>query len=168
TCARPSSRSTTRILPSLCARKSLSKAPNFTHERSASMPAPADRLSKLPAYVFAVVGDRLRDMQAAGIDVIRLDIGSPDAPPPSEVVDKLYEAAKKPGNHGYSGYRGLGLFREAVARYYQRRFNVTLDPNTEILPLLGSKEGIVNLCLAYCDEGDAALIPNIGYPSYMQ
>lgn len=132
------------------------------------MPAPAERLSKLPAYVFAVVGDRLRDMQAAGIDVIRLDIGSPDAPPPTDVVDKLYEAAQRPGNHGYSGYRGLGQFREAVARYYQRRFNVTLDPNTEILPLLGSKEGIVNLCLAYCDQGDAALIPNIGYPSYMQ
>lgn len=118
--------------------------------------------------MFAVIGDRLRDMQQAGVDVIRLDIGSPDAPPPSDVIDKLYEAAKKPQNHGYSGYRGLAKFREAVANYYQRRFNVTLDPGSEILPLLGSKEGIVNLCLAYCDTGDAALIPNIGYPSYMQ
>ncbi|MBP6297716.1 MAG: aminotransferase class I/II-fold pyridoxal phosphate-dependent enzyme [Anaerolineae bacterium] len=132
------------------------------------MPAPAERLSRLPAYLFAVIGDRLRDMQAEGIDVIRLDIGSPDAPPPAAVVDKLYDAARNPSNHGYSGYRGLGRFREAVARYYLRRFNVTLDPGSEVLPLIGSKEGIANLCLAYCDKGDAALIPNIGYPSYMQ
>lgn len=132
------------------------------------MPAPAERLSRLPAYLFAVIGDRLRDMQAAGIDVIRLDIGSPDGPPPDEVIEVLHKSAQKPGNHGYSGYRGLAKFREAVARYYQRRFNVTVDPNTEVLPLLGSKEGIVNLCLAYCDVGDNVLIPNIGYPSYMQ
>ncbi|MCU0474649.1 MAG: aminotransferase class I/II-fold pyridoxal phosphate-dependent enzyme, partial [Anaerolineae bacterium] len=129
---------------------------------------PATRLSNLPTYVFAGIGDRIRVMQQAGIKVIRLDIGSPDAPPPTDVVDALYTAASKAGTHGYSGYRGLPAFREAVARYYQRRFGVTLNPNTEVLPLIGSKEGIVNLCMGYCDRGDTALIPDVGYPSYMQ
>lgn len=132
------------------------------------MPKPAQRLSNLPTYVFASIGDRIRQMQKSGAKVLRLDIGSPDAPPPTEVVDALHEAASMPSMHGYSGYRGLATFREAVARYYQRRFGVTLDPDKEILPLIGSKEGIVNLCMAYCDTGDTALIPDIGYPSYMQ
>lgn len=132
------------------------------------MPAPAQRLSNLPTYVFASIGDRIRSMQQAGMKVIRLDIGSPDAPPPMEVVEALHAAAAKPGTHGYAGYRGLPAFREAVARYYQRRFGVTVNPNTEVLPLIGSKEGIVNLCLAYLDRGDLALIPDVGYPSYMQ
>lgn len=132
------------------------------------MPAPAHRLSTLPTYVFAGIGDRIRVMQQSGLKVLRLDIGSPDAPPPSDVVDALYEAASMPSTHGYAGYRGLPAFREAVARYYQRRFGVTVNPNTEVLPLIGSKEGIVNLCMAYCDRGDLALIPDVGYPSYMQ
>jgi LL-diaminopimelate aminotransferase len=132
------------------------------------MPAPAHRLSNLPTYVFASIGDRIRSMQQAGVKVIRLDIGSPDAPPPMEVVEALHAAAARPGTHGYAGYRGLPAFREAVARYYQRRFGVTVNPNTEVLPLIGSKEGIVNLCLAYLDRGDLALIPDVGYPSYMQ
>lgn len=132
------------------------------------MPVPAQRLSNLPTYVFASIGDRIRSMQQAGVKVIRLDIGSPDAPPPMDVVEALHAAAAKPGNHGYAGYRGLPAFREAVARYYQRRFGVTVNPNTEVLPLIGSKEGIVNLCLAYLDRGDLALIPDVGYPSYMQ
>lgn len=132
------------------------------------MPAPAQRLSNLPTYVFASIGDRIRSMQQAGMKVIRLDIGSPDAPPPMEVVEALHAAAAKPGTHGYAGYRGLPAFREAVAHYYQRRFGVTVNPNTEVLPLIGSKEGIVNLCLAYLDRGDLALIPDVGYPSYMQ
>ncbi len=132
------------------------------------MPVVAQRLLNLPTYVFAGIGDRIRIMQQAGIKILRLDIGSPDAPPPSDVVDALYAAAAKPSTHGYAGYRGLPAFREAVARYYQRRFGVKINPDTEVLPLIGSKEGIVNLCMAYCDRGDLALIPDVGYPSYMQ
>jgi LL-diaminopimelate aminotransferase len=132
------------------------------------MPLVAQRLNNLPPYVFAVIGERIRAMQTQGIDVIRLDIGSPDLPPPEGAVDSLALSANQPGNHGYSGYRGIPEFRKAVARYYQRRFGVALDPEKEVLPLLGSKEGIVNLCLAYLDRGDVNLVPDIGYPSYSQ
>ncbi|MBC8097913.1 MAG: aminotransferase class I/II-fold pyridoxal phosphate-dependent enzyme [Armatimonadetes bacterium] len=132
------------------------------------MPQPADRLNNLPTYVFAAIGEQLRLMEAQGIDVIRLDIGSPDLPPPAHVVEELAHAAHHADNHGYSGYRGLPRFRQAMARYYQQRFNVTLDADKQILPLIGSKEGIVNLCLAYLDRGDIVLIPDVGYPSYMQ
>jgi LL-diaminopimelate aminotransferase len=132
------------------------------------MPPSAARLDRLPPYVFAVLNERLRGMETAGIDVIRLDIGSPDMPPPDFVVERLYHAAQNADNHGYSGYRGLAAYREAVARYYQRRFGVTIDPDKHVLPLLGSKEGIVNLCLAYADQGDVILIPDVSYPSYAQ
>lgn len=132
------------------------------------MPAPANRLSNLPSYVFAVIGDRLRAMEKEGKDVIRLDVGSPDLPPPPAVIETLYASASRPDRHGYSGYRGTPQFREAVSRYYQARFEVNLDPDSEILPLIGSKEGIVNLCLAYLDKGDTVIIPDVGYPSYAQ
>lgn len=132
------------------------------------MPAHASRLDNLPPYVFAVLGERLREMEIQGIDVIRLDIGSPDMPPPQHVIDRLYQSACNPDNHGYSGYRGIPPFRQAVTGYYHRRFGVEIDPDKQVLPLLGSKEGIVNLCLAYLDRGDLVLIPDIGYPSYMQ
>jgi LL-diaminopimelate aminotransferase len=130
------------------------------------MPAQSNRLANLPPYVFAVLGERLRDMQKQGIDVIRLDIGSPDLPPADNVIQSMTDTMKRPEVHGYAGYRGTPAFRQAIARYYQRRFNVTIDPETEVLPLIGSKEGIVNLCLAYLDHGDTALVPDIGYPAY--
>jgi len=130
------------------------------------MPQSANRLTKLPPYIFAVQGQRIQEMIANGQDVISLDIGSPDLPPPKAVIEALSASAHHPNNHGYSGYRGIPAFRQAVARYYQRRFDVTLDPEREILPLIGSKEGIVNLCLGYLDRGDIALVPDIGYPSY--
>lgn len=130
------------------------------------MPKTAERLSKLPPYVFSVIGDRLQQMSKQGIDVIRLDIGSPDLPPPPHVVDALDKSARDDTKHGYTGYRGLGAFRAATAKYYKQRFNVDLNPDTEVLPLIGSKEGIVNLTMAYVDRGDIALVPNIGYPSY--
>lgn len=132
------------------------------------MPAPAQRLSNLPNYVFAVIGDRIRAMEKDGKDVIRLDVGSPDMPPPDAVIESLYASAKRGDKHGYAGYRGTPQFREAMSRYYQRRFEVELNPDTEILPLIGSKEGIVNLCFAYLDKGDTVIIPDIGYPSYAQ
>lgn len=131
-------------------------------------PIPAQRLSALPSYVFAVIGDRIRAMEKAGVDVIRLDIGSPDLPPPQPVIEALYQSACKPDAHGYSGYRGTPRFRQAIAHYYQQRFGVTLDPETEVLPVLGSKEGIVNLMMGYIDNGDGVLLPDVGYPSYSQ
>jgi LL-diaminopimelate aminotransferase len=127
---------------------------------------PAARLSQLPPYPFAVINQRVRELTAQGIDVINLDVGSPDAPPPDFVIAALAQSAADPKKHGYSGYKGTPGFRAAVARYYARRFGVTLDPEREILPLVGSKEGIVNFCLTYLDRGDIALVPEIGYPSY--
>jgi len=130
------------------------------------MPKIAKRLENLPTYVFAQIGANIQELQAKGIDVIRLDIGNPDLPPASNVIDALKHHASLDNNHGYSGYRGIASYREAVARYYQKRFGVTLNPDTEVLPLIGTKEGIVNLTMAYIDHGDIALVPSLGYPSY--
>lgn len=130
------------------------------------MPAKSDRMRSLPPYIFSVIGDRIKQMQSEGIDIIRLDIGSPDMPPPKNVVDKLQESAYDPSKHGYSGYRGIPMFRQAMAKYYKKRFSVDLHPDDQVLPLLGSKEGIINLMLAYVDRGDSVLVPDIGYPSY--
>mgnify|MGYP005845093409 FL=1 len=130
------------------------------------MPAPAKRLQQLPPYFFAVLGQRIQELLAQGKDIINLDVGSPDMPPPPAVIEALTESARKPNHHGYTGYRGTSSFRQAVARYYQRRFGVDLDPEREVLPVIGTKEGIVNLALAYLDKGDVVLVPDVGYPSY--
>lgn len=130
------------------------------------MPEVARRLNQLPEYVFAMISRKVSEMENAGIDIVRMDIGSPDLPPPTFVMDALDKSARNPNHHGYSGYRGIPRFRQAIARYYQKRFDVALNAETEILPLIGSKEGIVNLIMAYIDQGDIALVPAIGYPSY--
>lgn len=130
------------------------------------MPVVADRIKDFKPYIFAVISQKVREMQQSGIDVIRMDIGSPDLPPADFTLDKLDESARNPKHHGYSGYRGTPSFREAVARYYDKRFGVSIDPEKEVLPLIGSKEGIVNFAFAYLDRGDIALVPGIGYPSY--
>lgn len=130
------------------------------------MPQPSSRIQNLPVYVFAEIGAKVRQLEITGADIIRLDMGNPDMPPDDSVVNALYEHATSPSNHGYSGYRGISSFREAVARFYKRRFNVELNAETEVLPLIGTKEGIVNLTMAYISDGDVALIPDIGYPSY--
>lgn len=130
------------------------------------MPSQSQRLSNLPPYVFAVISERIRQLEKSGTDIVRLDIGNPDMPPPDHVIEELAKSAQQPGNHGYGGYRGTPGFRQAVADYYQQRFGVTVDPETEVLPLIGSKEGIVNLALAFLDKGDVALVPDVGYPSY--
>jgi LL-diaminopimelate aminotransferase len=130
------------------------------------MLVPADRLNNLPPYPFAALNQRVRELNAAGRDVINIDVGNPDMPPPDAVIAALSDSARKPGVHGYAGYKGTPAFRAAVARYYARRFEVALDPETQVMPLLGSKEGIVNLTLAYLDRGDSALIPAISYPAY--
>ena len=131
-----------------------------------SIPASADRLKALPPYAFAVLTQRVRELNAQGLDVIGLDIGSPDMPPPASVIEALEESASHPGHHSYGGYKGTTEFRAAIADYYHYRFGVMLNPETQVMPLIGSKEGIVNLSLAYLDRGDLAIVPEIGYPSY--
>jgi LL-diaminopimelate aminotransferase len=128
----------------------------------------ASRVRNLPPYPFAVLGQRIKQLNAnGGKPIIRMDVGSPDLPPPDFVINKLAEVAARPDVHGYSGYRGIPVFRQAVADYYQKRFNVNLDPDNEVLPLLGSKEGIVNLALATVNDGDVVLLPSLAYPAYI-
>jgi LL-diaminopimelate aminotransferase len=126
----------------------------------------AKRVVNLPPYVFAGLEKRLAEIVAAGKDVIRLDIGSPDQPPAPHIIEALYQSAKDPTHHGYAGFFGTPQLRKAIADYYLRRFDVQLDPKTEVLPLIGSKEGIFNLAWAYVDPGDVVLIPDPGYPTY--
>jgi LL-diaminopimelate aminotransferase len=126
----------------------------------------AGRLLNLPPYPFARWATRISAARQSGLDVIRLDIGSPDLAPPGEVVEALCLSAQWPDRHGYPGYRGIPELREAVAAYYRRRFDVALDPETQVVPLLGSKEGIVNLALACLDPGDLALVPDPSYAPY--
>jgi len=127
---------------------------------------PAQRLRNLPPYPFARWEGIVNGVKARGVDVIRLDIGNPDLPPDDAVIEALYASAKRSEVHGYSGYRGLPTLRRAIADYYARRFNVTLDPDKQVVPLIGSKEGIVNMALAWLDGGDLALLPDPGYAPY--
>jgi LL-diaminopimelate aminotransferase len=127
---------------------------------------PSKRLSRLPPYLFAELERKIAEKKAAGVDVISLGIGDPDAATPDFVVEALGEAARDPGTHQYPSNRGRPELREAVARFYGRRFGVELDPDTEIVPALGAKECIFNLNLAFLDPGDAALAADPGYPVY--
>jgi LL-diaminopimelate aminotransferase len=124
------------------------------------------RLERIPPYLFAQLERKIAEKKAQGIDVISLGIGDPDTPTPSFVVDALREAATDPGTHQYPSNRGRPEFREAVAAFYDRRFGVTLDPATEIIPGLGAKETVFNLNLAFLDPGDVALAADPGYPVY--
>ena len=126
----------------------------------------ANRLLNTPPYYFARWAACVEDARRQGMDVIRLDIGNPDMPPPDEVIETLYRSARHPDYHGYPGYRGLPALREAIAGYYERRFGVTLDPDSQIVPLIGSKEGIVHIALACLDPGDMVLVPDPGYAPY--
>ena len=127
---------------------------------------PAKRLSNLPPYLFAQLGQRIAKLRAQGVDVIRLDIGSPDMPPDDEIIEALTRSARRPDSHGYAGYYGLPELRQAIADYYARCFGVDLDSEGEVLPLIGSKEGLANLSLAFLDPGDLALVPDPAYPTY--
>ncbi|MBN1248147.1 MAG: aminotransferase class I/II-fold pyridoxal phosphate-dependent enzyme [Anaerolineae bacterium] len=126
----------------------------------------AERLATLPPYPFALWSAQVAQIERRGVDVIRLDIGNPDLAPPEPVIAALCASAREPSHHGYGGYRGLATLRRAMAEYYARRFGVALDPDAEVLPLLGSKEGIVNLALACLDPGDVVLVPDPGYAPY--
>ncbi len=124
------------------------------------------RIKQLPPYLFAEI-DRLKEeVIAKGMDVIDLGVGDPDIPTPNEIVEAAKKALEKPENHRYPSYVGMYEFRKAVADWYKRRFGVELDPNTEVVSLIGSKEGIAHLPLAYIDSGDYALVPDPGYPVY--
>jgi LL-diaminopimelate aminotransferase len=126
----------------------------------------AERVSNLPPYVFARVGRRIRKLQSQGHDVIRLDIGSPDLPPPAFIIEALARSANDRSHHGYGGFYGTPQLRQAMTTYYQRRFGVELDPETEVATLIGSKEGIANTALAFVNQGDTVLVPDPGYPTY--
>ncbi len=126
----------------------------------------AARIERLPAYLFAELDRKVAARRAAGVDVISLGIGDPDLPSPPHVVEALAEAARDPSTHRYPSYYGLPAFREAIAGFYERRFGVGLDPDTEVLPLIGSKEGLAHLSFALIDRGDRALVPDPGYPVY--
>lgn len=123
-------------------------------------------MQSLPPYLFSVFHEKKKKLQAHGVDVIDLGIGAPDLPTPEFITERLKEEVTKPENHRYSPYEGSMEFREAVASFYQRQYNVTLDPDTEILTLIGSKEGIAHLISAVIDQGDGVLVPDPGYPVY--
>jgi LL-diaminopimelate aminotransferase len=126
----------------------------------------AHRIEKLPAYLFAEISRKIAEKRSQGVDVISFAIGDPDLPTPGHIVDALAEAARDPANHRYPESEGLPELREAIARWYGRRFGVGLDPAREVLPLIGSKEGIGHIALCFIDPGDVALVPDPGYPVY--
>jgi LL-diaminopimelate aminotransferase len=126
----------------------------------------ARRIESLPSYLFAELDRKLEAKRAEGVDVISLGVGDPDLPTPDHIVAAMREAVGDPSTHRYPSYWGSLDFRGAVARWYRTRFDVELDPASEIMALIGSKEGIGHIALAYVDPGDEALIPDPGYPVY--
>ncbi len=127
---------------------------------------PSRRLDLIPPYLFAELERKIAAKRAAGVDVISLGIGDPDRPTPAIIVDAMQEAVTEPETHRYPANRGRPDFREAVADFYMRRFDVELDPATQIMPAIGAKECIFNLNLAFLDPGEAALSADPGYPVY--
>jgi LL-diaminopimelate aminotransferase len=126
----------------------------------------AKRIEKLPPYLFAEIDRNVSAARARGADIISFGVGDPDLPTPGHVVEALAKAARDPSTHRYPSYTGLPEFRVAIADYYRTRFGVHLDPDTQIQPLIGSKEGIFHLAVAFIDPGDVALVPDPGYPVY--
>jgi len=126
----------------------------------------ATRIKTLPPYLFAAIEKMKQEAIARGVDIINLGIGDPDLPTPIPIIESLANAAKNPKHHQYPSYEGMLSFRKAVAGWYKRRFNVTLDPANEVLTLIGSKEGIGHVHLAFVNPGDVVLVPSPGYPVY--
>lgn len=129
---------------------------------------PAQRLHKLPPYVFARLDELKTRTRERGLDLIDLGMGNPDGPTPAAVVEAAQKAIADASNHGYPPFEGTSNFREAIANWYYRRYSVQLDPNGEALPLLGSKEGLTHLALAYVDPGDIVLVPSPAYPAHFR
>ena len=126
----------------------------------------AKRIEKLPPYLFYEINKRIAEKRSQGIDVISLAIGDPDLPTPQYILDSMWKAAQDPVNHRYPESDSLPELRQAVAGWYQKRFGLSFDPDKEILPLIGSKEGIGHIALCFIDPGDIALVPDPGYPVY--
>ncbi|WNR43584.1 aminotransferase class I/II-fold pyridoxal phosphate-dependent enzyme [Paenibacillus roseipurpureus] len=124
------------------------------------------RLQQLGSAIFSEVAEWKREVMNQGVDVIDLGIGSPDLPPSSRILAAITEAVQNPANYGYPTSEGSLAFREAVAKWYQYRFGVELNPETEILTLMGSQDGLAHLALSLCDPGDVAIVPDPGYPIY--
>jgi LL-diaminopimelate aminotransferase len=126
----------------------------------------AKRMDNLPPYLFAEIDRKKALKQAEGVDVISLGIGDPDRPTPQRIIDAMAEAIKNPKNHQYPSYSGSLPYRKACAEWMKRRFDVDVDPTTEVLALIGSKEGIAHIFPAIVDNGDYVLVPGVGYPVY--
>ena len=126
----------------------------------------AQRIQNLPPYLFAEIDRLKREVAARGVSLISLGIGDPDTPTPPHIVARLAEAAKNPANHRYPDYEGMPAFRAAAAAWMQRRHGVTVNPDTEVVSLIGSKEGVANMAVAFVDPGDIVLVPDPGYPVY--
>ncbi len=126
----------------------------------------AERLKKLPPYLFKEIDRKKAEVKARGVDVIDLGVGDPDIPTPPHIIQALKTAVDNPAHHRYPSYSGMTAFREAVAQWYEERFGVELDPNTEVVSLIGSKEGIAHFPLAFVNPGDMALVPTPAYPVY--
>jgi len=127
---------------------------------------PADRISSFKPYFFASLGKKIASLKSSGMDVIRLDMGAPDLPPEDFIVDALVQNARRADAHSYTPMGGSPAFKQAVADYYMDRFEVSFDPKTEIIGLIGSKEGVFNLSQVILNPGDVALVPDPGYPVY--
>lgn len=127
---------------------------------------PAKRVSTVQEYYFSRNNRRLDAMRKSGVDIINLGIGSPDMPPAKEVIDTLSTEAAKPNVHGYQSYIGIPELREAYSNWYKEWYGVELNPANEVLPLIGSKEGIMHIMMAFINEGDGVLVPDPGYPTY--
>ena len=128
----------------------------------------AQRLNTLPAYVFARLDELKAKAREQGLDLIDLGMGNPDGPPPQPVIEAAIAALANPQNHGYPPFEGTASFRKAITNWYQRRYDVLLDSDSEALPLLGSKEGLTHLALAYINPGDVVLVPSPTYPAHFR
>ncbi|MDN5347333.1 MAG: LL-diaminopimelate aminotransferase [Clostridia bacterium] len=126
----------------------------------------AKRLQNLPPYLFARIEKKIAEAREKGVDIISLGIGDPDRPTPSHIIEELVKEAQNPENHRYPTSEGLVAFRQAVAEWYEKRYGVKLDPKSEVVTLIGSKEGIAHISFCYVDPGDINLVPDPGYPVY--
>jgi LL-diaminopimelate aminotransferase len=124
------------------------------------------RLDRIPPYLFSEIDRKIEEKEAQGVDVISFGVGDPDVPTPAQIVEVLCEEGSKPEHHRYPSYFGLPEFRESATRWFERRFAVSLDPDRQILPLMGSKEGVAHIALALLDAQDVALVPEPSYPVY--
>lgn len=124
------------------------------------------RIKDLPPYLFAELDRKKEEVRARGVDIIDLGVGDPDRPTPKHIVDRMKRETAVPANHQYPSYEGLLSFRSAAANWYRRRFGVSLDPSSEVVTLIGSKEGIAHFPLAFVNPGDGVLVPDPGYPVY--